>query len=97
MKPGISKRKKPRAAQISTSTLKRVVVEFPVPLLTRAEKAVTELSTNRSELIRLAVQQYLELRERTKLENDLAEGYTANAQQASQACEEFAHADADVV
>lgn len=76
--------------------IKRVVVDFPTPLLNRAERVVTELATNRSELIRRAVEQYLETLQQAKLERDLADGYTANAQQARHACEEFAYSDSDI-
>jgi metal-responsive CopG/Arc/MetJ family transcriptional regulator len=73
-----------------------VVVDFPIPLLARAERAVAELGANRSELIRAAVERYLEFLQRAKLERDLVEGYTANAAQARHACVEFAHVDSDV-
>lgn len=76
--------------------VKRVVVDFPTPLLTRAERAVTELGTNRSELIRMAVEQFLESLQKVKLEQSLAEGYTANAAQARQVSEEFAYVDSGV-
>jgi len=76
--------------------VKRVVVDFPTPLLTRAERAVAELGTNRSELIRMAVEQFLDSLQKAKLEQALAEGYAANAAQARQVSEEFAYADSDV-
>lgn len=79
-----------------TTTVKRVVVDFPKPLLARAERVVAELGMNRSELIRIAVEQYLEFLQRAKLEQALVEGYTANASQARQVCEEFAYVDSDV-
>jgi metal-responsive CopG/Arc/MetJ family transcriptional regulator len=72
------------------------VVEFPAPLLDRAERVLPELSINRSELIRAAVEQFLEALQRVQLERELAEGYMANGAQARSACEEFAHADGDV-
>lgn len=78
------------------ATVKRIVVDFPTPLLARAERAVAELATNRSELIRMAVEQYLELLQKAKLERELAEGYMANAAQARQASEELASMDADL-
>ncbi|MGB9458216.1 MAG: hypothetical protein WCB12_19360 [Bryobacteraceae bacterium] len=76
--------------------MKRVVVDFPTPLLTRADRVVAELETNRSELIRMAVEQLLESLQKAKLEQALAEGYTANAAQARQGSEEFAYVDSDV-
>ena len=72
------------------------MVEFPTPLLDRAERVLPELSINRSELIREAVEQFLEALQRARLERELAEGYAANGAQARAACEEFAYVDGDV-
>ena len=76
--------------------VKRVVVDFPTSLLARAERAIAELGTNRSELIRMAVEQFIESLQKAKLEQSLAEGYMANAAQARQVSEEFACVDSDV-
>jgi metal-responsive CopG/Arc/MetJ family transcriptional regulator len=62
------------SAMASTGT-KKVLVEFPEDLLKKAEKAASELSTDRSKLIRLAVETFLEERAITQLEAELAEGY----------------------
>jgi len=75
---------------------RRVVVEFPASLLNRAEGVLPELGINRSELIRNAVERYLEALQRAKLEQELAEGYIANAAQAESLCEEFAYVDGDI-
>jgi metal-responsive CopG/Arc/MetJ family transcriptional regulator len=85
-----------RNAAVPVASLKRVIVEVPAPLLTRAERAIAELSTNRSELFRMAVEQYLETLERTKLERELAEGYIANAAQARQVAEELFCLESDL-
>jgi len=61
---------------------KRVVIEFPEPLLMEAEHLAMELHINRSALIREAVKQFLRHRQRMKLEKALAEGYLANADSA---------------
>jgi metal-responsive CopG/Arc/MetJ family transcriptional regulator len=90
------KEKRRKTLPAAAATVKRVVVDFPAPLLSRAESAMAELAINRSELIRMAVEHYLEVRERAKLEQDLAEGYVANAKQARRSCEEFAYADSDL-
>ncbi len=79
------------------AAVRRVVVEFPTPLLDRAEGVLTELSINRSELIRRAVEHYLEVFQQAKLEQELAEGYVANAAQARSLCEEYAYVDGDSV
>ena len=76
---------------------RRVVVEFPTPLLNRAELVLTELAINRSELIRKAVERYLEALQQAKLEQELAEGYTANAAQDRSLCQEFAYVDDEII
>jgi metal-responsive CopG/Arc/MetJ family transcriptional regulator len=91
-----SKEKRRHTLPPAAAPVKRVVVDFPAPLLIRAESAMAELATNRSELIRMAVEQYLEIRQRAKMEQDLAEGYMANAEQARQGCEEFAYIDSGI-
>lgn len=78
------------------ASVKRIAVEFPKPLLVRADRAGAEMSMNRSELIRRAVEHYLETLQRAKLEKDLAEGYVANAAQARIAAEELAVLDRDL-
>ena len=79
----------------TTPHVKRVVVDFPAPLLSRAERAVAELGTNRSDLIRRAVEQFLESLQKARIEQALADGYTANAAQARQASGEFSHLDSE--
>jgi metal-responsive CopG/Arc/MetJ family transcriptional regulator len=96
MRIGKTKEKRVRTAK-ARSSIRRVVVDFPEPLFDRAERVAAELAMNRSDLIRKAVEGYLEALQRATLERELAEGYVANASQARLACEEFAHADLDVV
>ena len=64
---------KKRRNGVAAATVKRVVVDFPAPLFNRMECAIAELVTNRSELIRRAVEQYLETLQQAKLERELAE------------------------
>lgn len=78
---------------MSTAAAKRVVVEFPEQLLERAERATHELSISRSQLIRQAVEQFIETSDRAKLEKELADGYTANAGLDRTIAEEFAPVD----
>ena len=73
----------------------KVIVEFPSDLLERAERAASELATNRSRLIRSAVEQFLQGLQRRELERQLAEGYRANAAMDREICQEFAHVDAE--
>jgi metal-responsive CopG/Arc/MetJ family transcriptional regulator len=63
--------------------------------LDRAEGVLPELAINRSELIRKAVERYLEAIQQAKLERELMEGYVANAAHARSVCEEFAFVDGD--
>jgi metal-responsive CopG/Arc/MetJ family transcriptional regulator len=64
--------------RMSTAATKKVIIEFPKDLLERAEQRASDLSTDRSKLIRSAVEQYLEFSVRRELERTLAEGYRAN-------------------
>jgi len=79
----------------SATATKKVIVEFPEDLLRRAEEVASELSTNRSELIRSAVEAYVLRRDAAALEKELAEGYRANADFDRQIAQEFAHVDAE--
>jgi len=79
----------------AAAATRRVVVEFPTPLLNRAEGVLPELAINRSELIRDAVERFLDAFQQAKLERELAEGYIANAAQARSTCAEFACLDGD--
>jgi Arc/MetJ-type ribon-helix-helix transcriptional regulator len=83
------KRSSARAAR------ERVLVEFPVSLLQRADSAAREMEKNRSELIRAAVEQLLDSLEREKFETELAAGYAANAEMNLELAKEFAHVDSE--
>jgi metal-responsive CopG/Arc/MetJ family transcriptional regulator len=71
----------------------RVLIEFPATLLKRADQAARELSKNRSELIRTAVEKMLADMEAKEFEQQLAAAYTANAPLSLEITEEFAHID----
>jgi metal-responsive CopG/Arc/MetJ family transcriptional regulator len=81
----------------SATATKKVIVEFPEELLKRTEEVASELSKNRSELIRSAVTCYLERRKKDEFEKSLAEGYRAYADLDRQIAEEFAHSDDDTL
>ena len=51
----------------------RVLVEFPVALLERADEAAAELEKSRSELIRSAIEQMLDKMEKVRFEAELAD------------------------
>ena len=72
---------------------RKVVVEFPGPLFTETERAATEIGTSRSNLIRCAVEQYLEALHRKGLERELAAGYVANSALDRRIAEEFSAVD----
>jgi metal-responsive CopG/Arc/MetJ family transcriptional regulator len=78
----------------STGT-KRVIVEFPEDLLKQAEKAASELSTDRSKLIRSAVETFLEDRAAMQLEAELAEGYRSFATHDLAIAKEFEYVDSE--
>jgi CopG family transcriptional regulator / antitoxin EndoAI len=74
---------------------KKVMVEFPEELLKQAEKAASELSTDRSKLIRSAVETFLEERAITQLEAELAEGYRNFAALDLAIAKEFEYIDSE--
>jgi CopG family transcriptional regulator / antitoxin EndoAI len=72
---------------------KKIVVDFPEQLFRETESIVAELSTSRSDFIRLAVEEYIRQRRQKKLHEQLIEGYIANANVAREIAEEFAQLD----
>ena len=94
MKAQKSRMKAKRIA--ATRAGRKVIVEFPATLYTETEKATTELSINRSTLIRSAVREYLDKWRREELDKELAEGYVANASQARETAEAFSHVDSEL-
>ena len=77
------------------SATKKVIVEFPTDLLQRAELAATEMSTDRSKLIRRALEEFVNETEKRRIEQELAEGYAANDEANRRICNEFAHVDSE--
>jgi metal-responsive CopG/Arc/MetJ family transcriptional regulator len=75
---------------------RKIVIDFPAPLFQETERAVHELSMNRSQLIRSAVEMFLRVRRREKLECQIAESFRANAEFDRQLVEDFAHVDAEI-
>jgi metal-responsive CopG/Arc/MetJ family transcriptional regulator len=84
-----TRRRKPKAAVRSH----KIVVDFPEPLFRETESVVAELSTSRSRFIRLAVEEYIRERRQKRLQEQLIEGYTANANAARGIAEELAQFD----
>jgi len=67
----------------------RVLIEFPTALLQRADAAARKLETNRSGVIRTAVEDFLQGMEAESFTRDLAAGYAANAEMARALAKEF--------
>ena len=81
----------------ATSATRKVIVEFPADLLERAEQTASQMSTNRSRLIRCAVEVFVNRSEKQRIEQELAEGYAANDEANRRIRREFAHLDTDGV
>ncbi len=83
-------RRTPLAQATVARARKKVVVDFPEPLFRETESAVAELSTSRSDFIHLAVAEYIRNRRQKKLEEQLRDGYIANAGVAREIAEDMA-------
>ena len=81
------------AHSVRGAASRKVVVDFPEPLFRETQRAAADLSTNRSSLVRAAVEHYLEGLRRKKLEEELAAGYAANAALDRGIAEEFSAVD----
>lgn len=88
-----SQRKTRRPVEARAS--RKIIVDFPEPLYSRTEKATQELATSRSALIRLAVERFLEVLSKQRLEGELVEGYQANAKLNQRIAQDFSHVDAE--
>ena len=86
-------RKRRNLPSAATAASRKVVVEFPAPLFRETERVAAEIGTNRSKLIRRAVEQYLEALQRKRLEQELAAGYVANSALDRGIAEEFSAVD----
>src|SRR5580704_14851514 len=87
-----TKSRKERLLSTASAT-KKVIVEFSETLLKETEEAASQLSTDRSKLIRSAVESYLEQLKKAELEIALAEGYRTHGELDRQIAEEFAYSD----
>jgi hypothetical protein len=73
----------------------KVAIDFPALLFRETEQAAHELSMNRSQLIRSAVEMFLRRRNRERLERAIAESFQANRDLDRQLADEFRYVDAD--
>lgn len=71
----------------------RVLIEFPSTLLKRADEVARNLETNRSDLIRNAVERLLDEMEAKEFEQELAKAYAANAEMNRALVTEFSVVD----
>jgi metal-responsive CopG/Arc/MetJ family transcriptional regulator len=79
----------------TASATRKVIVEFSETLLKETEEAASQLSTDRSKLIRSAVESYLARLKKEELEEALAEGYRTHAELDRRIAEEFAYSDTE--
>jgi metal-responsive CopG/Arc/MetJ family transcriptional regulator len=84
-----------RRKKAPASAPRRIVVHFSEALYAATEGAAAEQGTNRSTLVRSAVEHYLELLRRRRLEQEMAEGYEANAEMDRLVAQGFAAIDAE--
>lgn len=94
--PGALKRSRrlPAAARRAAQPTK-VAVDFPASLFRETEQAARELSMNRSQIIRSAVEMFLRQRDRERLERAIAESFQANRDLDRRLVDEFRYVDAD--
>ncbi len=83
------------ATAIRRPSTRKVVADFPAPLFDATDRAARELSINRSHLIRSAVEEFLQRRNRAKLEREIADSFAANAELDRRLVEDFRHVDAE--
>ncbi len=81
----------------SANSMQRVMITLPPSLLAQLEEAATRMQYSRSQLIREAVEQFLETQRRQELRDLLKEGYLANAERDLRSAEEFAASDYETV
>ncbi|MCU0500861.1 MAG: ribbon-helix-helix protein, CopG family [Anaerolineae bacterium] len=73
----------------STTTMQRVMITIPPSLLQQIETMMTKTNSSRSQLIREALEQYLENQRRQELRELLKEGYLYRAEESQRLAQEF--------
>ena len=76
-----------------TST--RISMYFPHKLLEAVDGEAAQMGTNRSDLIRKAVGEYIKKKQEEILKQELIEGYKANAELLRQTSEDFKYVDGE--
>jgi metal-responsive CopG/Arc/MetJ family transcriptional regulator len=85
----------PTTAATREAKCVKIAIDFPAPLLRETERAMHELSINRSHLIRSAVEMFLRQREREKLERAIAESFEVNRELDQNLVDEFKYVEAE--
>jgi len=73
----------------STTTMQRVMITIPPNLLQQVEEMAARAHFNRSQLIREALEQYLETQRLQELRELLKEGYLYRAEESQRLAQEF--------
>lgn len=82
-----------KAGAVKKPLKERVLIEFPVAALRRADAAARTEGVSRSEFIRAAVEERLEALTIAEFERELAEACIANNQRNLELLKEFEHVD----
>jgi metal-responsive CopG/Arc/MetJ family transcriptional regulator len=77
--------------------MRKVMFTAPPDLLSRLDATVDQLGANRSQLIREAIELYLDALRRQDLRVQLEEGYRAHAARDLQISEAFRYADYEAI
>ncbi len=80
----------------TTAAMRKVMFTMPPDLLHQLDDAAIQLEVNRSQLIRHAIQLYLDEQQRQAMEAQLTEGYRIHAARDQQISEAFRYTDAEV-
>jgi metal-responsive CopG/Arc/MetJ family transcriptional regulator len=89
----------PRTEQLAPAKpfpKERVLIEFPQPLIKQADAEASRMGISRSQLIRTALEEKLAMREKARLEAELAEAYAANSGRNLELLEEFSAVDREI-
>ena len=86
-----------KGAAMADTARKKLVVDMPPDLYEETQAAMREQQITQSKLVRKALTQYLAAWKQKKVEEELREGYLANASLDASICQEFTFADADIV
>jgi len=86
-------RKREASHRLPQPLPEKVVVDFPAPLFRETETRRRRNWHQPQQLIRCAVEQYLEALQRKRLEQELAAGYVANSALDRRIAQEFSAVD----